>query len=100
MKGVYTKTRSDWIAHLLGQGRNFTEKQMERAIGRLGERGWGTAFPAYGPAYERLAVVRHTHSLTAIVRNYKDGTRLFDRAAIEQALNSSLHTITGACRLA
>ena len=100
MKGIVSRTRLEWVKKVLGSRRSFTAKNVQRAFNWRQQEGWITAMVADGPAYERIAMVRESHPIASIIRQYGLGDRWFDRTAIEAALGASVSTRTGAGRLA
>ncbi len=99
MKGVRAWTRHDLVRRILGPDKRLTVGQMQRSLSLMRRRGWLTATPADGPAYERVAVVNESHPLAAIVREYIAGTRWFERARVEKLIGAPLSEEAGARRL-
>jgi len=100
MKGIVSRTRLEWVKNVLGARRSLTAKNVQRAFNWRQREGWISAMEADGPAYERVAMVRETHPIAPIIRQYGLGTRWFDRASVEAAIAALVSTRMGAGRLA
>ncbi len=95
----WTKSRLDWIRRILGAGKRLTPLQLERTYHILRHRGWITAMPVEGPAYEQIVFVRADQPVGWIVADYQAGQRHF-RRTLEAALGVGVATPEGVERLA
>ena len=95
----WTKSRLDWIRRILGAGKRLTPLQLERTYHILRHRGWITAMPVEGPAYEQIVFVRADQPVGWIVADYQAGQRHF-RRTLEAALGVDVATQEGVKRLA
>ncbi len=100
MKPSQIKSRQEWVTKFYGDRARCTTQRMRLVIGQLRASGWYAAMAANGPKTEQIAAVFRTAPVVQLVRQYIQGQRWFDRAAVEAVLGAPVDQLAGAIGLA
>ena len=86
MRSTHHVTRQELLTAELPTARRFTEGQSARAFRGKEQRGWITAMPAAGAAFERVAFVHAHHALVGLVGHVRDGKEWFQEEDLSAEL--------------